>query len=57
MDYNKDEKELLKKLYECQEMMADLLDGGKEDKHYAMMAELIDRLEKYLVDGSNNVGI
>lgn len=57
MDYNKDEKELLKKLYECQEMMADLLDSGKEDTHYAMMAELIDRLEKYLVDGSNNVGI
>lgn len=57
MDYNKDEKELLKKLYECQEMMADLLDGGKEDEHYTMMAELIGRLEKYLVDGSNNVGI
>ena len=57
MDYNKDEKELLKRLYECQEMMSDLLDDGMQDKHYAMMSELIDRLEKYLVDGSNNVGI
>ena len=28
------EQKLLSKLYECQEMMEDLLDKGKEDKHY-----------------------
>ena len=42
------EVELLKKLYECQDGMEELLDGGKEDKHYFLMEILIKRLESYL---------
>lgn len=51
------EKELLKKLYECQEMMEELLDNGKNDIHYHMINQLIERLEKYLMNGSGNVGL
>ena len=42
------ERELLKKLYECQDEMAELLDGGVEDKHYFLMEILIKRLEDHL---------
>lgn len=42
------ERELLKKLYECQDEMAELLDGGSEDKHYFLMEILIKRLENHL---------
>ncbi len=42
------EIELLKKLYECQDEMAELLDGGIEDKHYFLMEILIKRLEDHL---------
>jgi hypothetical protein len=41
-------QELLKKLYDCQEDMESLLDGGKDDKHYFLMEILIKRLEVYL---------
>ena len=51
------EKELLKKLYDCQEMMEELLDNGKNDEHYHMINQLIERLEKYLMNGSGNVGL
>ena len=51
------EKELLKKLYECQDMMEELLDNGKNDEHYHMINQLIERLEKYLMNGSGNVGL
>ena len=44
------EQELLRKLYECQEEMENLLKEGKEDKHYKMICELIKRLESYLCD-------
>lgn len=39
---------LLSKLYECQEMMEELLDKGKDDEHYFMICDLINRLELYL---------
>lgn len=42
------EQKLLRTLYECQDMMADLLDEGKEDKHYFLIEILIKRLEDYL---------
>lgn len=42
------EQQLLRKMYECREEMADLLDDGEEDPHYVIMGELIKRLEKYL---------
>ena len=42
------EQKLLRKMYECQEMMEHLLDKGREDPHYALMVELIDRLESHL---------
>ena len=42
------ERELLKKLYECHDEMAELLDGGKEDIHYGLMEILIKRLEDHL---------
>jgi hypothetical protein len=44
----KKEQELLEKLYECQDLMLELLDGGKEDKHYFLMEILIKRLELHL---------
>lgn len=42
------EQLLLEKLYECQDEMEQLLDGGKEDKHYFLMEILIKRLELHL---------
>jgi hypothetical protein len=51
------EKELLKKLYECQDMMEILLDEGKNDEHYILMTQLIERLEKYLINDSGNIGL
>lgn len=47
------EQELLQKLYECQDMMETLLDGGKEDNHYFLIQLLIRRLERYLEDKTN----
>ena len=44
------EQILLAKLYECQDMMADLLDKGKDDNHYFLMEILIKRLESFLQD-------
>jgi len=43
-----EEKELLSKMYECQEMMAKLLDKGDKDIHYLLMEVLVKRLEDYL---------
>lgn len=43
-----EEQYLLSRLYECQEMMERLLDGGKEDKHYFLIDILIKRLETHL---------
>jgi hypothetical protein len=42
------EQMLLSRLYECQEMMADLLDKGREDKHYFLIEILIKRLEIHI---------
>lgn len=42
------EQKLLSKMYECQDLMANLLDKGTKDEHYILMQELIDRLEKHL---------
>ena len=42
------EQELLEKLYECQYLMENLLNKGKEDNHYFLMDILIKRLESYL---------
>ena len=47
------EQQLLRKMYECHEEMADLLDNGKEDPHYVIMGELIKRLENYLQGNQN----
>ena len=44
------EQILLSKLYECQDMMEDLLDKGKDDNHYFLMEILIKRLESFLQD-------
>lgn len=44
------EQILLSKLYECQDMMEDLLDKGKDDNHYFLMEILVRRLESYLQD-------
>ena len=42
------EQELLKKMYECQDLMEELLDKGNEDSHYKLMETLINRLEKHI---------
>jgi len=55
-DFNK-ERQLLASLYECQELMEELLDGGKEDKHYFLMEILIKRLELHLQDNSENADL
>lgn len=44
------EQILLAKLYECQDMMENLLDKGKDDNHYFLMELLVRRLESYLQD-------
>jgi hypothetical protein len=45
-----EEQHLLRKLYECQETMAELLDDGVNDEHYKLIQVLISRLEKHLID-------
>tara|TARA_S200002703_G_scaffold118216_1_gene103846 strand:- start:459 stop:833 length:375 start_codon:yes stop_codon:yes gene_type:complete len=42
------EKQLLSKLYACQDDMGELLDKGDQDIHYLMMEALINRLEIHL---------
>lgn len=42
------ERQLLRKMYEVQEEMEELLDDGINDVHYALMSALILRLEEYL---------
>lgn len=49
------EQELLQKLYECQEMMEDLLDKGKDDKHYLLMEIVIERLEEHISKNNFNI--
>jgi hypothetical protein len=49
------EQELLKKLYECQDSMEELLDKGKEDKHYFLIEILIRRLEVYISENSEGI--
>ena len=44
------EQILLSKLYECQDMMEELLEKGKDDNHYFLMELLIRRLESFLQD-------
>lgn len=44
------EQILLTKLYECQDMMEELLEKGKDDNHYFLMEILIKRLESFLQD-------
>jgi hypothetical protein len=44
------EQILLAKLYECQDMMEELLEKGKDDNHYFLMELLIRRLESFLQD-------
>jgi hypothetical protein len=49
------ERELLSKLYNCKDLMEDLLDKGKEDEHYFLMESLIKRLENHLQLNDNNI--
>jgi hypothetical protein len=42
------EKSLLRKMYECQDEMGELLDRGTEDPHYIEMSTLIERLELHI---------
>ena len=42
------ERQLLRKMYEVQEEMEELLDDGINDVHYALMSALILRLEEHL---------
>lgn len=42
------ERILLSKMYDCQELMEELLNLGKQDPHYEMITMLIKRLEDHL---------
>ena len=42
------EQKLLKSLYECQDLMEELLEEGIKDPHYTMISTLIQRLELHL---------
>ena len=42
------EQILLGKLYDCQDMMEELLEKGKDDNHYFLMEILVRRLESFL---------
>ena len=42
------EQLLLQNLYECQDMMEELLEKGKDDNHYFLMELLVRRLESFL---------
>lgn len=48
--FEKDERELLRKMYDAHEMMEELLDGGKDDPDYVTMGRLICRLENYIIN-------
>jgi len=50
MDKEKEERELLDILYEAQEKMEPLIDGGKNDDDFKSFQNLIKRLENYITD-------
>lgn len=51
----KEERELLKKFYECHDLMEKLLDKSKDDPDYKAMDNLIKRLEDYIIDKNQNL--
>ena len=48
--HEKEERSLLTKLYEVQEQMLPLIDGGAEDPDFIALDNLVKRLEIYLQD-------
>ena len=54
-DTEKDEKELLGLLYEAQEKMLTLIDGGEQDEDYQSFCRLISRLESYIQDNNQHM--
>lgn len=44
------EEELLNKLYECQDILAELLNNGKDDKYYFLILDIHEALIKSLED-------
>jgi hypothetical protein len=47
---DKKERELLAMLYEVQEKMEPIIDGGKTDPDFIAMGRLVSRLEIYIQD-------
>ena len=51
----KDERELLTLLYEAQEKMLPLIDGGENDEDYKSFSRLISRLESFIQDKNQHM--
>lgn len=52
---NSKEQELLRKMYECHDDMAFLLDKGEDDPDYIIMGRLIARLEKHIENNQDPI--
>jgi len=48
------EEELLNKIYECQDILADLLNSGKNDKYYFLILDIHEALIKSLEESLAN---
>jgi hypothetical protein len=48
------EEELLNKIYECQDILADLLNNGKNDKYYFLILDIHEALIKSLEESLAN---
>jgi fibrillarin-like rRNA methylase len=51
----KSERELLTLLYEAQEKMLPLIDGGEQDEDYKAFVRLVNRLEIYIQDNNQQL--
>ena len=51
-DPEKEERELLNILYNAQEKMRPLIDGGEKDPDFKSFQKLVKRLEVYIMDKS-----
>ena len=51
----KEERELLTMMYEVQEKMLPLIDGGDKDPDYQAFQRLVNRLETFIQDNNQHM--
>jgi hypothetical protein len=53
--YEKEERSLLRKMYDVQDSMLPLLDKGEEDPDYKSLGRMIERIEKYIQENNQTL--